>query len=77
MSRAVPGRIMWCCTLQRCLEQRLYEHAPILNSELGRDVTRKCKSLLLSLAQIGVSLLRTWRIMSVRSRNSSTSPNPL
>ena len=68
---------MWCCTLQRCLEQRLYEHAPILNSELGRDVTRKCKSLLLSLAQIGVSLLRTWRIMSVRSRNSSTSPNPL
>jgi hypothetical protein len=58
---------MWCCTLQKCLEQRLYEHAPILNSDLGRDVTRKCKNLLLSIAQIGVNLLRSWNILSVSS----------
>lgn len=64
----VIGKMMWCATLQRCLDLRMEEHAPILNtSEVGRQVYRKYKSLLHSIVQLGTNLLRSWNLLSVRS----------
>ncbi len=56
---------MWCATLQRCLEIRLEEHAPILHSETGRQVFRKYKNLLVTIVALGNNLLRTWTLLSV------------
>lgn len=56
---------MWCATLQRCLELRLEEHAPILHSETGRQVFRKYKNLLVTIVQLGNNLLRSWSLLSV------------
>lgn len=58
--------MMWCATLQRCLELRLEEHAPILHSETGRQVFRKYKNLLVTIVQLGNNLLRSWTLLSVR-----------
>ena len=63
------GKIMWCYTLQRSLEQRIYDHAPILKSPLGAEVTRKCKNILLSIVQYGMNLLGNWATLSVNRYN--------
>ena len=57
--------MMWCATLQRCLEIRLEEHAPILNSEIGRLVYRKYKSVVVNIVQLGNFLLRNWNLLTV------------
>lgn len=56
---------MWCASLQRCLELRLEEHAPILHSETGRQVFRKYKNLLVTIVQLGNNHLRSWTLLSV------------
>ena len=58
---------MWCSTLQRCLEIRLEEHAPILHSETGKQVFRKYKNLVVTIVQLGNNLLRNWTLMTVNS----------
>ena len=57
--------MMWCAMLQRCLDLRMEEHAPILNSEIGRQVYRKYKGLLQGIVQVGTNLLRCWNLLSV------------
>lgn len=59
--------MMWCATLQRCLELRLEEHAPILHSETGRQVFRKYKNVLVNIVQLGNYHLRSWTLLSVHS----------
>jgi hypothetical protein len=59
---------MWCATLQRCLELRLEEHAPILHSETGRQVFRKYKNVLVNIVQLGNYHLRSWTLLSVYIR---------
>ncbi len=56
---------MWCATLQRCLELRLEEHAPILHSETGRQVFRKYKNVLVNIVQLGNNHLRSWALLNV------------
>lgn len=51
--------------MHRCLELRMEEHAPILNSEIGRQVYRKYKGLLLNIVQLGTQFLRSWNLLSV------------
>lgn len=58
--------MMWFSTLQRCLELRLEEHAPILNSDLGRQVFRRYKNLLVNIVQLGSHILRSWILLSVK-----------
>jgi hypothetical protein len=61
------GKMMWCATLQRCLELRLEEHAPILHSETGRQVFRKYKNVLTTIVQLGNNHLRNWALLNVCS----------
>lgn len=62
---AHQGKMMWFATIQRCLEQRIEEHAPILNSGIGSQVLRRHNQLMAQITHFGHNLLQNWNLMTV------------
>jgi len=56
---------MWCAMMQRNLQQRMEEHASILNCAIGGQVMRRYNQLMAHISQLGNNVLRTWNLLSV------------
>ena len=56
---------MWCTTMQRNLQQRMEEHAAILNSATGGQVMRRYNQLMAYITQLGNNILRSWNLLTV------------